>query len=507
LSSQINADEDSSWVVLKFGGASVKDLHCWTNIHQILSERLEEPARPLLVCSAVSGVTNRLEALVETASNGGSFYTVLDELLARHQTFANDLNIEANDLLTERFSRLETLARRLAKGERHPKLRAEIVGTGEVLSTSMGARYLQARGMRVRWMDARDLLDATTGSGRDERLYLSASCSFEADHALRERLDACEEDVIVTQGFIARGPQGDTALLGRGGSDTSAAYLAAKLGARRLEIWTDVPGVFSANPKAVPGARLVRQLTYEEAERLASAGGKVLHPRCVRPVNRAGVPILIKCTAAPHLPGTEIAAFEPLSDFPTMVKAVSSCSGLYALSLDLEGEQGSMATLEKATGFFRRQDIDLKSLQYSESRLHAIIDPSMNQLSEAAAAEAFSELESFTRVEMETGAASVSLIGAGLHGSLERISPVLSSFPQEGLRQLGGEVDPSMSFLVDGHTADDMVMALHEELFDPGFSCPVFGAAWDAIAPEIARAAAARQTQPEKESEPELALV
>ena len=129
------------------------------------------------------------------------------------------------------------------------------------------------------------------------------------------------DKVVLTQGFIAANAAGDTVLLGRGGSDTSAAYFAAKLGAARLEIWTDVPGLFSANPRAVPTARLLRELHYDEAQEIASNGAKVLHPRCVLPVRQYKIPLHVYATQAPGLEGTVVTA--NVADTAAQVKAIA----------------------------------------------------------------------------------------------------------------------------------------------------------------------------------------
>ncbi len=153
------------------------------------------------------------------------------------------------------------------------------------------------------WLDARELLRSNVRPGVNERsAYLAANCDFEPDAALQARF-AATPGVVLTQGFIASNARGDGVLLGRGGSDTSGAYFAAKLQAAALEIWTDVPGMFSANPKVVPGARLLRMLSYEEAQEIASTGGSVLHPRCISPCrgmafrSRFCVPVSRNCRA------------------------------------------------------------------------------------------------------------------------------------------------------------------------------------------------------------------
>src|SRR4029077_12935714 len=129
---------------------------------------------------------------------------------------------------------------------------------------------------------------------------LSATCSFAPDSALEEQLEALSS-LVLTQGFIARDEGGNTVLLGRGGSDTSASYLAAKLRAQRIEIWTDVPGMFSANPRSTPTARLLRALHYDEAQEIATSGAKVLHPRCILPARQYRIPLHVYATQAPDL--------------------------------------------------------------------------------------------------------------------------------------------------------------------------------------------------------------
>ena len=158
----------------------------------------------------------------------------------------------------------------------------------------------------TQWLDARDCLSAVALPNQKERTrVLSAVVQAHPDPSLNARL-AAQGEVFITQGFIARDAHGRTVLLGRGGSDTSAAYFGALLKAERVEIWTDVAGMFSANPRQVPSARLLQRLDYEEAQEIATTGAKVLHPRCLSPLREPRVPLLIKDTNRPELEGTVI---------------------------------------------------------------------------------------------------------------------------------------------------------------------------------------------------------
>src|ERR1017187_7684537 len=285
--------DQSSWVVLKFGGTSVSNLANWRNIAAVVRSRLAAGTRVLVVHSAVSGITDRLETLL-VAALAGTHEATLTDIEQRHSALAGELGIGASAALEHYFSELRHMAAGIAlMGEVSDRTRARVLSSGELMATELGARYLAASGLEAQWWDARRGLNAEQRVGASVRAnFLSASCDYSPDSALRAQLDALS-GVIVTQGFIASDAAGDTVLLGRGGSDTSAAYLAAKLVAERLEIWTDVPGLFSANPRATPHARLLRSLHYDEAQEIASSGAKVLHPRCILPAKSQRIPIAI----------------------------------------------------------------------------------------------------------------------------------------------------------------------------------------------------------------------
>ena len=181
--------------------------------------------------------------------------------------------------------------------------------------------------------------------------------------------------LLITQGFIARAEDGGTAILGRGGSDTSAAYFGALLQARRVEIWTDVPGMFSANPRQVPDARLLARLDYEEAQEIASTGAKVLHPRCIHPCREARVPIWIRDTERPHMPGTVIdhrAATLP------GVKAISSRRGIVLVSMETIGMWQQVGFLADVFERFKRRGLSIDLIGSSEANVTVSLDPSDN---------------------------------------------------------------------------------------------------------------------------------
>ena len=183
---------------------------------------------------------------------------------------------------------------------------------------------------------------------------------------------AAVKGIVLTQGFIARNNQNETVLLGRGGSDTSAAYLAGKLEARRLEIWTDAPGFFSADPKAVPSARLIKSLHYREAQEIASAGGGILHPRSISPVRSSGIPLFLKCTMHPEWEGTVISN-APGDDKPQL-KAISRRNDITLLSMESMEMWHQVGFLADAFDCIRAHGISVDLISTSESNVTVSID-------------------------------------------------------------------------------------------------------------------------------------
>ena len=230
------------WIVLKFGGTSVSTRANWSNIADVVQARLAGGARIMVVHSAVTGITDRLERLL-VAALAAAHEPLLASIEQRHRQLAEELGVGSSPQLESYFATLRQMTSGIAlMNEVSERTRARLLATGELMATEIGARYLQTRGIAAQWWDARCGLICAERSEAPTRVnFLSATCDFSADSALQAQLAALP-GVIITQGFIANTPSGDTVLLGRGGSDTSAAYFAAKLQAQRLEIWTDVPG-------------------------------------------------------------------------------------------------------------------------------------------------------------------------------------------------------------------------------------------------------------------------
>ncbi|HET9300716.1 MAG TPA: aspartate kinase, partial [Candidatus Polarisedimenticolaceae bacterium] len=324
----------SPWVVLKFGGTSVAPAATWAQIARRTRELLHGH-RVWIVASALSGVSDRLEQALEDARAGRDGEAVA-WIRARHEALADALGLDPEArapwraLLAELDRVLEGV--RLT-GEASPRLKARVMAVGELASTRLGVGALAANGVPARWVDARTLLTARAhGRAPESRRYLEADVEPVQDVA-RGEAAAAGAPVVLTQGFIAATRRGETCLLGRGGSDTSGALFAVLLGAASLEIWTDVHGLFSTDPRTTPTARLLRRTGYREAQELAAMGAKVLHPRCLGPVSRHGIPLSIRNTFDPGAPGTTIAAPAEGEDEAPAVMAVTRRAGVTLLTL------------------------------------------------------------------------------------------------------------------------------------------------------------------------------
>jgi diaminopimelate decarboxylase/aspartate kinase len=481
----ITDDLAFQWVVLKFGGTSVSTLKRWQTIAEILRDGLSPRTRLLVVCSALSQVSNRLARLLAAASLGEPFREQLAELRQAHAELAGEMGLDLDQQLGDLFRELEQILEGLRlTQEVTPRLTARVMSCGELMSTRLGAAWLNRQGISTRWQDAREVLvarDALADGVSRERRYLSATCDHDYDPELEAQLSRTEDPVVLTQGFIARLPNGETALLGRGGSDTAAAYFAAKLGAERLEIWSDVPGLFTANPHRVPEARLLRRLSYGEAEEMAAKGAKVLHPRCIRPAAAHGIPIHLRCTPSHHMPGTVISA--PATPRPPTVNAVAERQGIVLVSMRLEGDWQPVGLIADIAQCFKHHNLSIDLLASSQTNLTIALDPAANHLDDELLGRLLTQLEELCEPKLIQPAAAVSLVGTGIRAILHEWAPVFECFENEQI-YLVAQAANNLSFTLVVHesSAGPLVHALHDRLFS-GNDLPrkTFGPTWPAL--------------------------
>ncbi len=454
-------------VVIKFGGTSVSTRECWEVIRRVALAHLEHARRPLVVCSALSGISDLLERILQRAPHN-EHAPLMEEVLRRHQELASTMNLDANSVLAGEFDLLRRLTMGISLvGETSPRMHAEVMSLGELMSTRLGAAFLTSTGTGAAWMDARSHMISTVHDGlTDARRFFTANCDFPPDHNLRTELETRTEPIVITQGFIARDPFGRTVLLGRGGSDTSAALFAAKLEAVRCEIWTDVPGVFTANPALIPTAGLLPFLDYEEAQEIMSTGAKVLHPRCLHPVRTASIPLHIRSTREPDRQGTIISA--DASTFDAGVKAVSAKRGITLISMETINMWQEVGFLADVSSCFKQAGLSIDSVSTSETNVTVSLDARNNVLDDETLGRLERALSQFCKVRIFRGCALISLVGRNIRGILHKLGPVFEVFEEKIIYLVTqASNDLNLSFVVDENEADRVVRELHAQLFTP----------------------------------------
>ena len=483
------------WIVLKFGGTSVSTLPNWRNIAQVARERQAAGSRVLVVHSAVTGITDKLEKLIEGALRG-SHQEVLDSIEERHRRLAAELQVPVSAALERQFQELGQIAAGVSLvGELSDRTRARVMAAGELMSTELGAHFLRAAGLDAHWLDARTVLKADDRRGGSAKAsVLNATCVFAPDDAFRDKLDALGP-VVITQGFIASDADNNTVLLGRGGSDTSAAYLAAKLSAARLEIWTDVPGMFSANPRSTAGSRQLRALHYDEAQEIASSGAKVLHPRCILPARQHQIPLHVLATQLPDNPGTVISAEG--GDGAAQVKAVCIKKGITLISMDSPGMWHQVGFLADAFQVFKDHGMSVDLVSTSETNVTVSLDPAANSLDSNLLDALLNDLSGLCRARAIGPCASVSLVGRNIRGILHRMGEALELFADQEIYLVSQAAnDLNFTFVVDEGQGDRLVNQLHELLIPRSREDRSLGPTWEQLfaKPGQQPGAAARRT-------------
>ena len=270
-------------------------------------------------------------------------------------------------------------------------------------------------------------------------------------------------------------------ILGRGGSDTSGAYFAAKLRAAGLEIWTDVPGMFSANPRTVQGARLLRVLSYAEAQEIASTGGSVLHPRCLGPVRRHGIPLRVKDTTQPGTAGDPRDAATAGSDAPR-VKAISSRTRVTLVSMETLGMWQEVGFLADAFRCFSDLGLSIDLVSTSESNVTVTLDPGANSIDADILGALRGALEKLCRVRVIENVEVVSLVGQKIRSVLHEIGPAFDVFEELPIHLVSQAAsDLNLSIVVEEGQSRRIIQALHELLVQPAKQDAVFGPTWEEL--------------------------
>lgn len=435
----------------------------------------------LLVFSAMAGATNRL---FELAPGGENTESKCLELLSMHAGLAAGLGIEASGLLDEFAQRLERSL--LACAERDtPGNRALLVSLGEWISTKLAQLYLSAA-MPCDWVDARQALRVVEEEFPDSnRAWLSARCDAGVDAELQASWGV-KSNVLVTQGYVAGKGDGGTALLGRGGSDTSAALLASRLGAREVEIWTDVPGLFSSDPARSPEALLIRKLDYVEALEMAASGARVVHPRCIRVAADAGIALQVRDLKRPEHEGTRINGGRNALDVPAVgVKAVICQRGMLVMLLENLDTRQQVGFLAWVFGVISALGVSVDLVATSETTTTVAINDVDNHIDQPLLDMLSERLSARCRLRLFPQACCVNLVGRGVRTALGQFGHVGALIEEQPLLMMSQSAnDMCLSLLVYPEHADRLVDALHRQLVSNGSAQrwpDVYGQSWRAL--------------------------
>ena len=473
----------TNWVVLKFGGTSVAGRPQWEAIAALLRARLDAGHHVAVVCSAVSGMTNELTALMGVEPREDELEDGLKNVLERHSRLAAELGVDDALWRPEAETRLRQAFAALG-GAGDYSGQAEVLALGEWMSTRIGAEFLK-QSLDVNWVDVRTALRiADEPQLSSARQWLSASCHPGADAGLQaswERLGKA----ILTQGFTAGTVDGKTALLGRGGSDTSAALIAGRLQASELEIWTDVPGLFSADPRLEPDARLLARLDYEEALEMAASGAKVVHPRCIRVAAACQTPLVIKDSGRPDLPGTHIGPHQDeRGETHRAVKAITCQKDMMVLLLEKNDPRREVGFLAGVFDIFARHGVSVDLVATSETTTTVALNRAANHLDERASASLVGDLQKHCNVTPYTDCIGLNLVGSSVRTALADLGPAMRFFADHPLLMMSQSAnDRCLSLLIEGRDYEQWLRQAHAALIpNPGDpSDGVFGPSWSEI--------------------------
>jgi aspartate kinase len=283
--------------IFKFGGASVKDATGVRNATHIIKSGSDAPL--LVVVSAMGKTTDALEKVWGCLQRQTDYSKELESIRQYHIAILTELFPAEHTVFSLVNSWIDSVESHLASGWKGDKLYDQVVSLGELVSTVIVSEFVKLQGITATWLDARDYLFTNNN-------YREGKIDWVKTKKAITRLQRSKDHVYITQGFIGRSAEGLTATLGRDGSDFTAAIFASCLQANSVTIWKDVPGVMNADPKRLPAATVFDELPFKEAAEMTYYGASVIHPKTIKPLANAGIPLLVKNFSNPSLPGTRI---------------------------------------------------------------------------------------------------------------------------------------------------------------------------------------------------------
>lgn len=445
-------------LVMKFGGTSVADVATFENVARIVAA--EREASPVVVVSAMSGVTDSLLAATKYEGKVDEAISSLENVFARHNAVANELLTNAgakkfSDQVRSASTQITELLQASEQNHSQQRTRQDaIVSFGERLSSSLLAEVLKRRGVDARQVDACRCI--ITNSEHTAASPLMEETFSHTQNELRPVL--ASGAVPVLGGFIAATATGATTTLGRGGSDYTAALIGAALGVNEIQIWTDVTGVLTADPRVVPEAQTIERLSYSEAAELAYFGAKVLHPKTIQPAIESCIPVRICNSRSPQESGTLVGPQTETS--PRTVKAIAHKTGVTTVQITSARMLGAYGFLRALFEVFERHRTVVDVVTTSEVSVSLSLD-------DASALPAIvEELEQLGTVRVETGRAIICVVGEGLRGTPGIAAKVFSTISDINVTLISqGASSINFTFAIEEERVNEAVRRLHEAFF------------------------------------------
>ena len=449
-------------IVLKFGGTSVADAEAITRAAEIVRSRLHAGAA--VVVSAMAGTTNALLEIADRAAGGELIVALrlVEGIRERHLAAAEALlgaGAEADEPCGEvsaMCDELASLAGALSVlGHLTPRSRDAIAAVGEQLSAALVVPAFRRLGLPARLVDARAVIVTDDAFGR-----AAPQPDLIADATRRTVLPlVLSGELPVLGGFIGGTRQGITTTLGRGGSDYSAALLGAAAEAEAIEIWTDVDGMLTGDPRVVDGARVIDHIRFDEAAELASFGAKVLHPSTIAPAVRRGIPVFIHNSRRPEGGGTRITADAPRRS----VTAVAGKGNVTIVKVRSARMLLAHGVLRRIFEVFERHRVSVDVVATSEVSVSMTVDDPSRLESLVV------DLAGFGDVTIERNRAILSLVGSGLGGGSRTMARDLGALGDVRVHMLSlSATEINLTLIVDGDQLQPAMRAVHDAFFGAG---------------------------------------
>ena len=460
--------------VLKFGGSSVGNAE---NIERVIEivRLTSETEKCAVVLSAMQGTTDDLIAAGRAAEGGGDGYIeILSRISGRHlgaiaKLLDNGQSLAITDFVESTIKELENLFEgvRLVR-ELSPKTLDRILSFGEIVSTRIVAARMTDSGIANEWKDSRLVIRTDSNHG------FAGVDLAETNSRIKEYFETTDAQVHIFPGFIASNSDGYTTTLGRGGSDYTAAIIAAAIDADVLEIWTDVSGMMTADPRFVKNVRQIPKITYREAMELSHFGAKVIYPPTIQPVMAKGIPVLIKNTFAPDDAGTMIESGSTSTD--DMIRGISSIDKITVLNLEGSGMVGIPGFSKRLFDALSRSSINVILITQSSSE-HSIcvaIEEKFAELAKQAVDREFEYEIAVGRIDplkVESGFSILALVGDNMKEHTGVSGKMFTTLGQNGINIHAiaqGSSERNISAIISSRDVRKAVNTLHEEFFSDG---------------------------------------